>query len=191
MPAEVETVRVFVAVKVRPTSELRNIINRLAEFGRDVKPVSVDQLHITLKFLGDVFTPLILEIVIAMTESVTGVFAEPLRITRLGAFPRIERPAVVWAGIEKASALIRLAEELERHCETLGFSPEERAFHPHLTLARIRRKPFVELLGLFSENAQTDFGTVEFEAIHLYRSELLPTGPRYTILETVELERAI
>jgi RNA 2',3'-cyclic 3'-phosphodiesterase len=187
MPAEPETVRIFVAVKVRPTSELRKIINRLAEFGQAVKPVSEDQLHITLKFLGDVFTSLIPDIITAMRESVNGVFAGPLRILGLGAFPRLERPAVIWAGIENSAGLIGLAEELEQHCETFGFSPEERAFHPHLTLARIRKKPPEELSGLFSENTHTELGTVEFEAIHLFRSELLPTGPRYTVLESVEI----
>lgn len=155
--------------------------------GRPVKPVSADNLHLTLKFLGDTNPTRIPEISKAVSEAVNGEKIIEGRIVGLGAFPRIQRPSVIWAGLENGEPLIRIAECLETKLSGLGFHPEQKPFHPHLTLARIKSKPPAELAELLNENPATDFGVVSIASVELFQSELQPNGPRYAVLASAEL----
>ncbi len=106
---------------------------------------------------------------------------------RLGAFPRAERPSVVWAGFESADSLVRLAEQLESRLRPLGFTADRRAFHPHVTLARIKMRPPEDFFAMLKEHPATDFGTATIDAAELLQSELGPEGPKYTTLARVTL----
>ena len=155
--------------------------------GQPVKTVSADNLHMTLKFLGDTDPTRIPKISNAVSEAVDGEKTFEGHIVGLGAFPRIQRPTVVWAGFENGEPLMRIAESLETKLCGLGFHPEQKPFHPHLTLARIKSKPPSELTELLNENQTTDFGAVCISSVELFQSELQPTGPRYSVLASAEL----
>lgn len=183
-----ETIRAFVAVDIPTSPELRDVRRRLAEMGRAVKPVTTPELHLTLRFLGDVHTEWIPDVIDALDTAVRGKSIFTLRIVGLNAFPRVERPSVVWAGLRDAEPLVAIADELETGLRTLGFAADPKRFHPHVTLARIRSRPPAELAELFAENEERAFGDVTIEDVRLYQSELRPEGPRYTMLHAAELK---
>jgi 2'-5' RNA ligase len=148
----------------------------------------VEKLHLTLKFFG--------EIAPERVEALSGAAARValnsqsfiLALSGTGAFPPRGNPRVLWLGIEDASgALAQLQSRLEEECSALGFAREERPFHPHLTLARIRAPQGARELA--SRHQETGFARIEFEAadLVLLRSELGPGGSRYTVISRHEL----
>ena len=182
-------IRTFIAVHVRATRPLRQVIDRFRGLGRALKPVNDEALHVTLKFLGDTDPALVPRIHEEVVAATAGQGAFEMWVAGVGCFPNTDRPRVVWAGLQGAEALVTIAAELERRLEPLGFAPEGRPFRPHLTLARVRdgARPPRELADLLAEHAEAEFGTARVESVVLYQSELRPQGPVYTALATAEL----
>jgi RNA 2',3'-cyclic 3'-phosphodiesterase len=177
-----DTVRTFVAIPLVPAPSLRALIRRLDELNGPVKGVSPDQLHITLKFLGDTPWKQTAEIgqVVSQVAAIQPAFDAHVR--GVGAFPGLDRPRVVWTGIEPAEPLTILAGLLNDLIGELGFPVEERAFQPHVTLARVKGRPPGELREELSACADQDFGGLHIDRLTYYQSELGPSGPKYTIL---------
>ncbi len=179
-----ETFRTFIAVKIELPPALRTILRRLREMGRAVKAVDAEAMHITLKFLGDTPVDLLTDVK-HIVESLGQDFAPfDLELTGMGAFPHWGRPQVVWVGISASEPLIKMAERLETELEPLGFPRKRRAFHPHLTLARIKAKPPAELQELAEAHETTGFGRQTINRLIWYQSELQNTGPIYVPLAT-------
>jgi len=183
-----QPIRAFVAVKMPATGPLRRVLSQLELMEPALKPVHPERLHVTLRFLGDVQPELVPEI----SEIVQGVAStrsrSEVRLMGLGAFPHTRRPNVVWVGLAEADLLVAMAEELNRELESLGFSKERRPFQPHLTLARVKRKPPRDLGELLEKGENAEYGSVAVEAVHLLQSELTSDGPRYATLATVEMQ---
>lgn len=180
-------IRAFVAVPIPALPALRPVLRRLELLGSAIKPVAPENLHVTLKFLGPIPFEQVPQIAAVMQLAADRETPFTATVVGMGAFPRPERPSVVWAGLNDADGLVRMAERIEQHLLPLGFPRERRAFQPHLTLARVRRKPPAELAELLRIHQATPFGTVNIEAIQLFQSEPGPTGPRYGSLATAEL----
>jgi len=191
-----EEIRSFIAIEL--PEEVRGGLARLRnELKRNehkfVKWVNPDGLHLTLKFLGNIPSKRVTEIINAIEEVTQGVSAFHLEISGLGAFPSLRQARVFWVGIGgEVDKLSRLQQNIDSALAALGFAKEERSFVPHLTLARIRqgaspleRRSFGELVGstIFEDKYH-----IEVEAVSLMRSQLTPAGAVYTRLSTVELE---
>jgi 2'-5' RNA ligase len=183
-----QPIRAFIAVQLAAPRALRSVVSTLAAMGGPVKAVSDDDLHVTLKFLGDTDPNQVADISRLVTTAAAGHSAFEARIVGLGAFPTPHRPSVVWAGLVGAEPLIAIAGALETSLEPLGFSRERRPFQPHLTLARVRSRPPAELGVLLREQASREFGTARVDAVELMQSQLGPKGSRYTKLATAKLE---
>jgi RNA 2',3'-cyclic 3'-phosphodiesterase len=180
------TIRAFIAVKIPASPPLRGVLSQLGGMGRAVRAVSADNLHVTLKFLGDTSLEAVADIGRAVQRSVEAKQAFDLSIVGLGAFPHARRPSVIWAGFEGAEPLVEIAEELERELERLGVPRENRRFAPHLTLARIKSRPPAELGELLDRHPTTHFGTASITRVELFQSELTPDGPLYTVVASAE-----
>ena len=138
-----------------------------------------NQMHITLKFIGDVNR----EVEDAIVQTLEGVRVEPfyLAVNGLGCFPNRDRPAILWAGLGSAHPrLFQLKKKLDDALLHIGVEPEKRPFHPHITLARCKEAA-AGAVHQFVKNRR-DFGTAPFKVtgIHLYSSKLNPTGSEYT-----------
>jgi 2'-5' RNA ligase len=182
-----DTVRAFVAVPLEASPSLRKVLRRLGEMGRALKTVSPEQLHLTVKFLGDApwtDIPKISQIVAAVAAEQEA-FASAIR--SLGAFPAADRARVVWTGLTPAGALPGIAGALNERLGDLGYPREQRAFVPHITLARVRSHPPVELRAFLEASGDLDFGGVQIDRVVLYQSELGPAGPRHTPLSEHDL----
>ena len=151
-----------------------------------IKYVERENLHITLKFLGETDV----KRVEALSDNLQKIeLSQPeIRIRKTGGFPNIFFPKVIWAGIEENEILKSLFNKIEECSVNLGFEKESRDFHPHLTLARIKGNVDKELLSFLKNNSNLEFGSFKAGEIRLYESKLKGNGPVYTVLQTFELK---
>jgi 2'-5' RNA ligase len=192
-------VRAFIAIELPP--DVLAQIGRLQDRVRqDVPPglvrwVRPAGIHLTLKFLGDVDQGQLPEIGRALCEACARHAPLELQIGELGCFPNARRPRVLWVGVQDEGAALRdLQRDVERAISPLGFPPDRRGFHPHLTLGRVkasrpsrRKQAEWEALGAYAARARARVGQLSVEAVHLMRSELLPSGAVYSSLATCPL----
>jgi len=150
--------------------------------GADLKAVERENIHLTMRFLGDVREGSLEELKGVVSE----VDFEPIRaeLMGLGAFPSLRRPRVVWVGLTKgADELAEVFRRLESGLLGLGFKPEGRGFSPHITLARVRSGRNRESLAeQVSRNADEEFGEFTVRYIRLKKSVLTPKGPIYSTI---------
>ncbi len=181
------TIRAFVAVRIHATPLLRGVLDELSRIGRPVKPVAPENLHVTLKFLGET-DPSWIDRTCELLDDVASqlpVFDVTLR--GLGTFPKPSRPSVIWTDIQPPDPMRELAAAVEHELTTFGFSAEPRPFHPHITLARIKARPPQELATLVESHANTVFASMRIGEIELMQSRLSPQGATYSTLHTATL----
>lgn len=147
-----------------------------------------DNLHLTLKFLGDVPVTKVAALSEATQRAASTVEKFELVINGCGAFPPHGQPRVLWIGIENpCGKLAQLHEALENECANAGFAREARAFHPHLTLARLRQPHGSRQLAQLHKERGFISETISVSELLVIRSELSSQGSRYTVLGRHEL----
>ena len=164
------------------------------ELSRDVRIswVQPTSIHLTIKFLGDIDEQLVAPMQDAMSEVVRGHCAIHVPLERLGVFPRLQQPRVLWVGPSEqwergddAKRLVSLHRAIDDCCGTLNLAMDERSWSPHLTLARVKEGG--RSMGrLLAQSGVMDrplaMGSLPVDAIVLIKSELKPTGSLYTTL---------
>ena len=180
--------RLFVALEI-PTTVRQNLAALLDSFRAITKEprwVRAENLHVTLKFMGEVAESK----VDAVRSALAGIRSDKfvaLEFRGLGFFPDEKHPRVFWAGMEAPPDLKTLAGDIEGAVETLGIPREKRDFSPHLTLARFERPRLPEALRkLIADNQQRDFGSLQTNEFRLIQSKLKPTGAEYTTVATFQ-----
>jgi RNA 2',3'-cyclic 3'-phosphodiesterase len=169
-------------------------INRLRPFSKAVTWVPPRNLHITLRFLGDQTDEQLADVTAALQEAAEGVSAFTLRLRGLGAFPGIENPRTIWIGIsdgapEVKDLQVRVTEALDRH----GTPNEPGSWKAHVTIGRIptqkrwRREGIAEIRSGLIRGGATTFAKSPVTSIELMRSDLLPSGARYSEICSVPL----
>ncbi len=177
-------IRAFVAVDVNEPSIVEKIrlTQGMLESSRAavMKMVEPENLHLTLKFLGEIDQSKIEQVKEAIRSISFETFV--IRLRGLGYFPGGGRVNVVWVGVEDQSgSLTRVGEELQAKLASLGFQKER--FTPHLTIARVKSvREKQRLIQLISEHQSEDYGTQKIEYICLKKSILTPSGPIYSDL---------
>ena len=199
--------RLFIALDI--DDEIRERIARFAEgvsgFAPDARWTRPDSLHVTLKFIGEQAEPILEEINGALGTIAASEVA--LQFRGYGFFPTAKAPRVFWIGIEAGPELATLAVAVDQQSARLGVPKEDRAFSPHLTLARDgargvsssgsphRHKDdgpnrrFQRLQEKLTALPLPEFGTMTAHEFFLYRSQLSPGGSKYTKLARFELRR--
>jgi 2'-5' RNA ligase len=179
-------VRLFVAISL--SAELRASFSSLLQELRPLAPlakfVPAENLHLTLKFLGEV-PQAKLDEARSVLSTIRSELPVTLEFRTLTFFPNQRHPKVLWVDVESAANLKSLAADIDRPRHTLGFPPETRVFTPHLTLARFY-KPGIppELRAAVNDNASRSFGSLTTGDFHLIESKLKPSGAEYAILES-------
>ena len=185
-------VRTFVALEL--TGSIRNRAVRmqgmLASTVTDTKWVEPENLHITLKFLGEVDERDIYQVCRIAQQVAERHEPFELVVQGVGAFPHARRPRVLWAGVEEgAEPLRRLQEELEAEYAAAGWNPEGRRFQPHVTLGRIRRPRTTQGLEEFiKQHEHWKAGQMEVDELVVMSSELSKRGPVYAVLARAPLK---
>lgn len=177
--------RVFIAVDLESKEALAKLTalqRSIVETGADVKLVEPQNLHFTLKFLGEVGADLVSK----LTKVLSEIEATQIKVVYqgVGAFPSIGHPNVVWVGSDEVggallSSLARTVESKIAHLKV----GDRRPFTPHLTVARVRSgRNKAALINLINSNLNTVFGEDLLTQLKLKKSELTPSGPIYTDL---------
>jgi 2'-5' RNA ligase len=185
-----QPIRTFIAVNVAPAVAMRlaRLIAEMQMGEAKIKWVAENNMHITLQFLGDVEPTLIPEISQAVEQAAGEVEPFEMVCAGLGAFPDRRRPRSLWIGVEKgAEPMCDLQRGVEKALKKLGFRPEARKFHPHLTLGRVKRSEPHEIAALFEGREQFIAGATAVDEVVLYSSQLERDGPVYTVLATAPL----
>ena len=184
--------RLFVALEI-PSAVRENLANLLQSL-RAVSPqskwVRPENLHVTLKFIGEAPEAKLAGIRVALA----GVRSDQpvaLEFRGLGFFPNEKHPRVFLAGIVASPNLKTLAADIDETTEKLGIPREQRPFSPHLTLARFEPPRLQEKLrAAIQENAARDFGSLRASQFHLIESKLKSSGAEYTTVESFSFAAA-
>jgi 2'-5' RNA ligase len=179
-------VRLFVAINL-PADERARLYRATADLrggGHPARWVREAQLHLTMKFIGQVRDEEVPPIDTAVGKAAAAGRSFRLHLEGIGGFPSLRAPRVIWLGAEHTTAILSLHESLEVALEGVGVQSEDRAFRPHVTLARARRGARRSQWGGIEQLAAgVEFDTdLQVQSLDLMRSELNPRGARYTVL---------
>jgi len=188
--------RSFIAIEIptdvqdamdRSTAALKKALARPL-----VRWVAAHNVHLTLKFLGDV-SPANLELLAQALKFEAGQHASfSLSIGGLGVFPNLRRPRIVWIGIEAPAALQALQRGIEAAAARLGYEPENRPFSPHLTIGRVNQNASAaevqQIRAALEQTRVGALGAVTVEAVQIFKSDLQPGGAVYTNLYTLPMK---
>lgn len=190
-----DVIRTFIAVDL-PSSVLEALGQISAQLQSKlpdtaVRWVNVEKMHLTLKFLGDVSLENIGMVERILKSEAAKRPVMEIGIGRIGAFPKMRHPRVIWIGVEAPSELFDLRRGIEDGVARLGYNYDKYEFTPHLTLGRISRKASatdVRNVGNVLHDYHVGFlGVARIDAVHLYRSDLHPDGATYTRLFSANL----
>ncbi|PIP20527.1 MAG: RNA 2',3'-cyclic phosphodiesterase [Candidatus Omnitrophica bacterium CG23_combo_of_CG06-09_8_20_14_all_40_11] len=187
--------RTFIAIEL--PKEIKDSLSRLQEQLKathaDVKWVAPENIHLTLKFLGEIDDKKLEKIVKIIFDTAREKSKFQLRISSLGAFPKIDFPRIIWVGVDIGDKETRgIAEELEQNLAKIGIPKEDRPFSSHITIGRIRSSLNRERLVQDLKNkAELGGQNLDFYAtsITLFKSTLTPKGPIYEILKETNLKK--
>jgi 2'-5' RNA ligase len=196
--------RIFVALDLDQAirERIQKFVEQIHTAAPDARWISEESLHVTLKFIGEQPDDAIAQI----EASLRSIQAEAFQVSFRGSgfFPTPRAARVFWIGIEAQDALARLAKAIDAALAKLGIPKEDRAFSPHLTLARTRggsgapgrRKDdklnhqFAKLQKFLATHLAPDFGTMTAREFFLYRSQLSSKGSQYSKIAQFELQPA-
>lgn len=188
-------IRTFIAIEIPADVQntLGKIIAQLNQMvGEAVRWVPANNIHLTLKFLGNV-SPSNLELLTRVLH--IEISRHPIfefRIGKLGVFPNPKHPRVVWVGVEAPDTLKVLQNGIEQETRRLGYPSEERAFSPHLTIGRVTHnatsQDFEKIRQALDKIKANDLGKVKVESVKLYRSDVIQDQRVYTPIYTVRLK---
>jgi len=181
-----EAIRCFIAFEIDNEPVLKQITNVqsfLAKTGADLKLVEPKNIHITVRFLGNITSNMVEKIHEEMKKVQFTIF--DVKIHGVGAFPNLRYPRVLWAGITQGADQLRsIFNQLEPSLRSLGFAPDSKGFSPHLTIARVKSgRNKAELGKCITENVNYEFGIVRAQCLRLKKSDLTPKGPIYSTLK--------
>jgi RNA 2',3'-cyclic 3'-phosphodiesterase len=190
-----KTIRAFVAVNldidaVRAVAEeQKKLKDRCAAAGIKVAWIPPPNMHVTVRFLGDVAEPFARALETAIEPAVRRVPVFEVEARGFGAFPDLERPRVLWAGVkDDAGRLAALYAAVAERLVGAGLRPDDKPFRSHMTIGRVKDGPATPLAAILGECADLSFGRAWIRDVSLYRSELKPTGAEYTPLWRLPLQ---
>jgi 2'-5' RNA ligase len=193
VPENSKSWRIFIAVELPADvrHKLTRHIDRLRNELPDVRAswIREQNLHLTIKFFGDILVERVEAASATLKAAANKIQSFEIQIDGCGAFPPQVRPKVLWMGInDPFGSLQRLHGALEDECAKAGFERDQRPFHPHLTIARIRNPQNAHQLAALHEETAFDSLLVKVSDVCLIRSELNSEGSRYTIVARHQLE---
>ena len=183
-----QKIRAFIAIDIPVSQNVIEFINELKKTQINAKVVETENMHLTLKFLGDTDEGLIDEIEKIIKSSIINIQPFEIILKNVGVFPNQNYIKVVWIGVENAELLKKIAETIDSNLNNLGYEKEKRSFSLHLTIARIKSAKNKErLIQLINKYENTEFQKIKVNKIILKKSFLTPKGPIYSNLKEIEI----
>jgi 2'-5' RNA ligase len=188
-------VRAFVSIDL-PSEVLQCLedvrLNLTQDLGKaPIRWVPVKNIHITLKFLGDVSESNIDMLTDILASTAGGIKPFEISIGGLGVYPKPHRPRIIWVGVEAPPELMVAQRSIEAEMARLGYAPEKRPFSPHLTLGRVSRDStnhdVRKIADVLKSHTVGYLGSARVKELKLYRSDLRPSGAVYSCLFSAPL----
>ena len=186
--------RAFIAIEIPPEIKKAISIQTASiqkDSGRIVRWVATENIHLTLKFLGEVSLANMEMLTQAIQMECEQLPSFDITVASLGCFPNPRRPRVIWIGLDIPHQLNKLQRQIDTTAARLGYSAEDKPFSPHLTIGRIREQSapteLQTLRDLLERTTIGVLGTFTVREICLFKSDLKPGGPVYTRLLTIPL----
>lgn len=183
--------RSFIAIELheKVKSALAALQQELKEHRTDIKWVKPDNIHLTLKFLGNIKEEKAENIIKKMEKVCCCYNPFPLEIKDIGMFHCLKSPRVLWVGTRDSGVLQRLQKDIDSEMASIGFEPEKRKFTAHLTLGRFRSRFATDrFLRTIKLHEKDRFGEVNVRFLSLMKSDLHPEGARYTRITEISLK---
>jgi len=187
----IESIRTFVAVDVPQLikMELDKLIGELRPLAPDIRWVKASNLHLTLRFLGDIPKSTVSELAMEITNNISEFESFHLSLAGVGGFPNLHKPRVIWlGGGDGQDRLYELAPRIEKACIDCGFGSADKPFSSHLTIGRVKFPKGNDKLVSYIQNLAFTSPIFPVEEVVIFKSDLLPSGPKYTRLETIRLK---
>lgn len=183
-----QPIRSFVAFDITNNEIVQGIFEtqeKLLRTGADLKLVKPQNVHITIRFLGNIQLAIVERIHTEMERAFTAPFE--VELEGVGVFPSLKYARVVWIGIRKGTEQLKeVSDRLESRIRELKVKPDLKGFNPHITIARVRTgRNRAELVRLVGELQRYDFGVLRADCLKLKKSVLTPKGPIYSTLKEV------
>jgi 2'-5' RNA ligase len=189
--------RTFVAIDFSP--QIRGKIGEIIEYFKTQTPdyalkwVEPQNLHMTIKFLGEVSEGHLRTIKDVLSDTLEGRSAFEIEVTGMGMYPSTQKPRVIWLGVEGSEPLKDIHQSLDQALQKASIPPDKRGLSPHLTIARVRRNVetlIVQDIGKTLSQFKIDsLGKCTIDRIVLYKSTLTPSGPIYDPLLSIPLDK--
>jgi RNA 2',3'-cyclic 3'-phosphodiesterase len=195
-----QKIRIFIAVSL--PAEIHDNLSKVIDFlkrnigdGGAVRWVRPSNIHLTLKFLGEIPIGDIAQLKTGLEGPVAQHGTFPLTVQKIGVFPNTRKPRVIWAGLKDSNALIALYTTVENVMRELGYDSEERPFSAHLTLGRISQmasmQQIIQCGEIISACTIGELGSFIVKSVDIYRSELNAGGSIYTRLQALSLRKEL
>jgi len=180
-----DQVRSFVSIDLEDQqilSRIGSILSSLKALGGDLKPVEEENIHLTLKFLGNVSTPRLAEVKSSLQQLAFPSFTAEIK--GAGAFPNLKHMNVIWVGVNEGWTQVeQIYEQVEKLLSGVGFRRENHPFSPHITIARVRSgRKRDETANFLQHLSDESFGTITVNKVRLKQSILSSAGPKYSTL---------
>ncbi len=190
-----EKIRTFVALDINEETKRKigDYIEELKALALDVKWVKIENIHLTLKFLGNIYPSEHDKLYRALKMAVENVNEFRLILRGTGFFPDKRNPRVFWIGVEGETEVLKeLVKNIEEKLFRMGFEREDRPFSPHITIGRFKSKRNAENLGkVLADSSEMCFGEFNVSSLKVYRSDLSPTGAEYSLLKEIKFGKII
>ena len=169
--------RLFIAIDLSDEDKKR--IGSICYGLPETRWIPEEQIHLTLRFIGEVDGAAYRRIIDALGE----VRSEPfeLKVRGIGHFPPRRTPRVLWLGLDKREALLQLRRRIEAKLQQTGLAPEGRKFSPHITIARFKNPPLTKVASFMAAHNLFELPAFRAEEFHLYSSHLTSSGAIHTI----------
>lgn len=177
-------VRTFVSIPVPNAAGLEPLRRDLG-FVRGVRCSPPAQLHITLRFIGDLPEERIDDVAACVNAAVNGRGRGRVALKGVGGFPNARNPRIVWAGVETTIPLTAIADELSRRFDQAHIPYDPKPFQPHITVARVEGRP--DLGPLLGKYRTTEFASFLCSSVLIMKSDLSPQGAAHTVLRACDL----
>jgi 2'-5' RNA ligase len=187
----VPAIRSFIAIETPPEvkADIAKVQEGLRTTNADVRWESTEKFHITLKFLGNVDEPRLNSLADRLQEALSRFGPFNMTYRGVGCFPNQHHPRIIWIGAENEDgSLTRIQETAELVAEGLGFQKEERQFHPHITIGRVKGSKNLQALVAELGNASFNPHAALIKDVLLMKSDLKPTGSVYSVLRSYKLK---
>jgi len=179
--------RGFIALETKIPKKISNFQNEIIKTGANIKLVKPENMHLTIKFLGETEELQINNIEEIIKKAIIGVKPFKIKLKGTGAFPNHDYIKIIWIGIENGEIIKTIAEKINNDLSKIGFKKDKKNFSPHLTIGRVKTaKNKEKIIKILDKNKDIFFSEQEINTIKLIKSKLTPKGPIYTTLKELK-----